>query len=230
MDTNNGVLMNPSKIYNKEYFQSKKVLNGKYYDYNEFNSSIEKHYWHFALKKALQHKSSGKALDIGCASAHLTAALPKSFEKYGCDISDYAIKTAKRLHPEIKVKKADISKKKPFKEKFDLILAFDVLEHVLDLRTTLKNIHGMLEEDGVFVAGVPVSSNAHFLLSGLGISFLNADSHITQTKTKTWKEIIFPEFFELIESTPITLNSQYLYPFELNHLFILKKRNNTLMP
>ncbi len=213
--------MSLSRIYNKEYFHSKKMLNGKYYDYNEFSSGIEKHYWYFAIKKALQYKSGGKALDVGCAFGHFTAALPESFEKHGCDVSDYAIKTAKQCYPKIRFKKADISRKKPFNKKFDLILAFDVLEHVLDLKSALKNIHGMLKEDGVFIAGVPVSSRAHFLLAGIGVSLLNADTHITQTKSKTWKEIIFPEFFKVIESTPVTLNGYYLFPFELAHLFVL---------
>ncbi len=191
--------MSLSRIYNKEYFHSKKMLNGKYYDYNEFSSGIEKHYWYFAIKKALQYKSGGKALDVGCAFGHFTAALPESFEKHGCDVSDYAIKTAKQCYPKIRFKKADISRKK----------------------SALKNIHGMLKEDGVFIAGVPVSSRAHFLLAGIGVSLLNADTHITQTKSKTWKEIIFPEFFKVIESTPVTLNGYYLFPFELAHLFVL---------
>ncbi len=219
-------MKNLQKVYNKKYYYANKQFSGKYINYDLFESKIEKHYWHFAIKEALKYKNKGTILDIGCAVGHMLNCFPDSFKKFGCDISNFAITRAIKKYPNIKFKQNDISKTKPFKQKFDLIIALDVLEHVLDLESTLKNISLMLKDDGVLIIGVPVTSRAHYLLSVFEISLINAESHISQTKTKTWKNIILPVYFDIIYDKPITALGYYVLPFELAHLFIVQKNKN----
>jgi len=213
-----------NKIYNKEYFFSGKEWDDGYKDYNKF-ADPKKHPWSFMVPRILKRKQGGKILDIGCALGHFLSFMPDSFEKYGTDVSEFAVETVSSSFPNIKAAPADISAKKPFKQKFDVITAFDVLEHTLDLRSALRNIHAMLKDDGVLIVAVPVASRIHHLFAALGKSFLTTmDSHLTLTTAKAWREIIFPEHFEIVEEFPITWGGTYIPKVDLFQIFILKKK------
>ncbi|MDP6670370.1 MAG: class I SAM-dependent methyltransferase [archaeon] len=211
-------------IYNKDYFFSGKAWDDGYADYNSY-SSPKKHPWFFMVEKILEHKKGGKALDIGCALGHFLSFLPDSFEKYGTDVSDFAVETVKKTLKNVKAVPGDISAEKPFNEKFDLITAFDVLEHTLNLRSALQNINSMLKDDGLLVVAVPIASRIHHLFAALGKSFLTTmDSHLTLTTAKAWREIILPEQFEVVEEFPTTWGETRIPFVDLFHVFLLKKK------
>ena len=72
--------------------------------------------------------------DVGCGVGHKTLTLKKAFPKAkvsGFDFSDSAIRAAKKAYgPEgISYSRADITQK-GYRKKYDLIGAFDVLEHI----------------------------------------------------------------------------------------------------
>ncbi|MDP2973838.1 MAG: class I SAM-dependent methyltransferase, partial [Candidatus Diapherotrites archaeon] len=112
----------------------------------------------------IDEKQDGTILDIGCALGYFLSFFPEGFEKHGADISEFAVETAKKNFPAAEFTVNDISAARPFKKQFDVITAFDVLEHVLNLRSALRNIHSMLKDDGVLVVAVPVASRMHHLL------------------------------------------------------------------
>jgi len=100
-----------------------------------------------------------------------------------------------------------------------------VLEHTLNLRSALANIHSMLKDDGLLVVAVPVASRIHHLFAALGKSFLTTmDSHLTLTTAKAWREIILPEHFEVIEEFPTTWGGTHIPKVDLFHVFLLKKK------
>ncbi|MAG22086.1 MAG: hypothetical protein CL943_02155 [Candidatus Diapherotrites archaeon] len=212
------------KIYNKDYFFSGVEWSDGYADYNNY-SERTKHPWSFMVERIISQKQSGKILDIGCALGHFLSFFPKNFEKYGTDISEFAVDHAGQNLPSIRFAQGDISVEKPFKERFDIITAFDVLEHTLNLRSALKNISDMLKDDGLFVVAVPVASRIHHLFAALGKSFLTTmDSHLTLTTAKAWREIIFPEYFEMVEEFPTTWGGTHLPKVDLFQIFMLKKK------
>ncbi|MCB1256363.1 MAG: class I SAM-dependent methyltransferase [Microthrixaceae bacterium] len=75
----------------------------------------------------------GRSLEIGCATGEAVGALlSRGWDAYGIDVSEYAVRAGKRLIGEDRLAVglspgiAD--------HKFDLLLAFHVLEHVPDIR------------------------------------------------------------------------------------------------
>lgn len=103
---------------------------------------------------------SVKILEVGCNYGSLIHNLYKSGYKnvYGIDINKNSINQGKRSYKEIKkrIKQYD-GKKLPFKdESFDVILMFDVIEHVPNIKSFLKNeVYRVLRKKGNFIFQTP---------------------------------------------------------------------------
>jgi len=64
---------------------------------------------------------TGKVLDIGCAYVLMLKRFPASFEKFGIDVSDYAIHIAKTRFPSMTFRVSNSEDVLPFPEE-----AFDI--------------------------------------------------------------------------------------------------------
>jgi 2-polyprenyl-3-methyl-5-hydroxy-6-metoxy-1,4-benzoquinol methylase len=105
------------------------------------------------LKPYLENINQGKVLDVGCAFGFMLERFPNSFEKFGIDISEYAVAEAKKRVPNASFQVAGTEDPLPFSENsFDVITCNDVLEHVESPRTALKNIHKALKSNGIFIS------------------------------------------------------------------------------
>lgn len=128
-------------------------------------AEMEKSYWwHIGKRhmvKALVKKYFGERkdlniLEIGCGTGGLTQELTQFGKVTGFDISSDAVaycksKGLKNIFVQ-DIISLDVSK---FEEKFDLILALDVLEHIQEDVIAMQKIHTMLKEDGLFFINVP---------------------------------------------------------------------------
>jgi len=96
-------------------------------------------------------------LDIGCWSGHLMSQIGKRCKNvYGMDIDEEKIKPSpEKLKKKIKL--GDVTKKIPFKNKFDWIIFGEVLEHVSDDEKALKNISDSLKKGGRLILTTPRS-------------------------------------------------------------------------
>lgn len=97
-----------------------------------------------------------KVLEIGCSIGGVASLLSeRGFEVYASDISKYAIAKAKKLSPGINFSVFDVQKKIPLKGKFDLIIAFEVVEHLEKPDLAIKNMFSSLKEGGFLVFSSP---------------------------------------------------------------------------
>lgn len=90
-------------------------------------------------------------MDVGCGSGRFMSLLGKSVKYYhGLDISSEALKIAGTMFEEknTRIEKGDVTKL-PFKNNtFDKVICIDVLEHIVDDITVLKEIRRILKSDG----------------------------------------------------------------------------------
>ena len=131
-----------------------KQINKKYYEgywndnmVNYLRQSAGGRWFDHLLKLTFKHIEPNKIhaiADIGCGVGNKTAFMAEHFNKakvYGYDFSKPGISAAKRNHRQKNVLFAteDITKK-DYNKKYDLITAFDVLEHIEDWKALTSQL------------------------------------------------------------------------------------------
>jgi 2-polyprenyl-3-methyl-5-hydroxy-6-metoxy-1,4-benzoquinol methylase len=102
-------------------------------------------------------KRQGKILSIGVGDFGEASELRKAgFDVTICDISPLAVETAKQQG--YKAFEFDITKNVP-NEKYDIVFALEILEHVINPLAAVKNLKGFLNDNGRMVISLPNEFN-----------------------------------------------------------------------
>ena len=146
--------MDYKKVYTEDYFSGKTSFFWRF-GYGRFASF----YFNNMFKPVAKHIKkikTGKVLDVGCAYGFMLQRFPDSFQKFGIDVSEYAIDKAKKRLPLAVYNIGSAENKLPFKENFfDIILFNDVVEHLENPKVALENISGVLKKGGILYITTP---------------------------------------------------------------------------
>jgi SAM-dependent methyltransferase len=106
--------------------------------------------------------TGSRLLDVGCSSGFfIEIALQHGFDAYGIEISKNAIALAKEKI-RARITNGDVNLLPERGEKgFDIIVAFDIIEHTQDPLKFLKNMREILSPKGWLVLATP--DTGHFL-------------------------------------------------------------------
>jgi 2-polyprenyl-3-methyl-5-hydroxy-6-metoxy-1,4-benzoquinol methylase len=138
-----------NRLYEKEYFEGSGDLG--YKEYSEI--PITNFYWQNAFIQLIDEIKGKRILDIGCGTGKLMELLMKNgAEVEGIEISRFAADVA--LSKGLKVVAKD-TLLLDSESAYDIITAFDVIEHVPDVKAFLKKVRTLLKDEGVFVFLTP---------------------------------------------------------------------------
>lgn len=138
-----------------------------------------------------------KVLEIGCAIGGAASILSeRGFDVYATDVSRYAIIRAKKLTPQVKFSQVDIEKKIPFKFKFDIILSFEVIEHLKDPLKAVTKMQKSVKEGGVVICSTPPLEHP---------GSFDDPTHISVKNAKQWKKLFKQAGFKKVEVKHVTL-------------------------
>lgn len=143
--------------------------------------------------------SFNDALDVGCADgsflAHATAAFPQA-RFSGTDVSEYALERARQRLPKVTFQHST-AERLPFESAaFDLVTAFDVLEHLPSLEAGVSELHRLARPGGVVIVTVPVYDGP----LGWLVHLLDKDpTHLHKQARAWWLEGPLRNRFELLD-------------------------------
>jgi len=112
-------------------------------------------------------KNANKIADLGCANGELLSLLHTEFRKpkenlYGFDVSKKFIAEARKSFSHIY--HWDFNYKKEWPQKFDVIFALDVIEHLENSQNFLKNIVSLMKKNSLLVLSTPnINSLSRFI-------------------------------------------------------------------
>ena len=144
------------------------------YDKNYFETSFYKEAKNSQrnqnrLKEILRHKTNGKLLEIGCGKGEFLKLAIEHFDVEGMDVSEYALNSLRKFLGkkaiEGNIENADL---KP--GNYDVIVVFNLLEHLKDPRKVIKKLHKGLKKGGIVIGSVP---NKFGLIGNMATSAMN---------------------------------------------------------
>jgi SAM-dependent methyltransferase len=155
------------------------------------------------LVDALQPEGNGKrVLDVGCASGYLAGMLAqRGYEVVGVErpggYGDH--------FPEgVVLVEADLDRGlPPLEGKFSYVICGDILEHLRDPGSLLRQIARVLEPDGLLIASLPNSGNLYFRLVVLSGRFpqepkgLFDRTHLHFYMWQGWRDLFIDAGFQI---------------------------------
>lgn len=113
------------------------------------------------IEREISHSLKNlRLLDVGCAlGAMLEEAQKRGLRACGVDISADAVDFCQKRGLKVALGSLGSSKTAPLGQKFDIITAFEVIEHEHDPISMLRNMSGMLSRDGLVVISTPNFDN-----------------------------------------------------------------------
>jgi SAM-dependent methyltransferase len=122
----------------------------------ELENSTERLIHKYAIEQDI------KILDVGVGLGRLLERFPY-MSRFGVDISRGYLRHAKAKGIEVCLSRIEDM---PYKKKyFDIVLATDVLEHVIDLNIAVREILGIVKEGGFIVVRVPYKEDLAYYLT-----------------------------------------------------------------
>ncbi len=104
----------------------------------------------------VMHGQGRSVLEIGCSIGGVSTILhDRGFAVTATDISKMAIAGAKKLSPEIDYRILDVQKPIALKKKFDLVFAFEVVEHLKYPEKAIGYMRDVLKPNGTLVISTP---------------------------------------------------------------------------
>lgn len=116
------------------------------------------------IRKIHDHVDGGRLLDVGCSCGYfIDVALEESFDAYGIEFSPFAIEAASEAtRPRIFHGDVNLLQSTPHSS-YDIVTAFDIIEHTSDPLQFLTRLRGVLKKGGLLVITTP--DTGHFLRS-----------------------------------------------------------------
>jgi len=189
--------------FEEEYFKNYKEQSFKY------------GFWSKYIKKRIQKED--KILEIGCSYGFLFKYLKEYKNKIGTDISVHAIEKAKKINPNDKFKIMDAEKLNFEERTFNLILAFDILEHLNNPENCIKEVARVLKKGGVLILTTPNPDSYSKKIKKENWFAYKDPTHISINSSKFWCNLLVKNDFSIEKNTTIDL---FDFPY-INKVFIL---------
>jgi len=148
------------KQYDSEHYRSSIIPKNNYILRREIDADIRK------ISFLERFKKKGRLLDVGCAQGFfIYIARMKGFKVYGVETSKRTSSFAKNTL-KLDVFNMSFEKAKLKENYFDVITAFNLIEHLENPLGFLKKCYSLLKKHGILVIATPSLDSLHFKILG----------------------------------------------------------------
>ena len=140
-------------LYSENYYRAWGIQGE---EENEITKEMKIATFQLRLNLIRQFVSSGKVLDVGCATGYfLEIAKTNNFEPHGVEFSEYSAAIAKKKFGDTNVFLGTLEQCNFENKSFDVIAMSDLIEHVRIPKQTLSKANELLKENGVIMIMTP---------------------------------------------------------------------------
>ena len=153
-----------------------------YPNYERQNPPRKMAFYRSLVESVAPQSSTPRILDVGCAFGRFLSFVNPSWQRYGLDVSNFAIEKARTAVSGASFRVSS-GTEIPFDGPFDIITAFDVIEHIPSLDDVATMVKRKLTPGGHFVFVVPVYDGP----TGPIIRLLDKDTtHVHKDSREFW--------------------------------------------
>ena len=199
--------VNLAEYYSREYYEAEGSDNKErrgYPSYMQLQESLEDSFRQ-KLQVVRRYMPSGRLLDAGAAYGTFLKVANEYYSGFGLEVSEYAAAVAREIL-QVDVKTGSIEKA-PFPDAhFDVIVMWDIIEHLRNPVRALQEVHRMLKPGGICLVSTDDVTNwlvrllgtawwglapplhlCHFSRKGMEIAFYRAGRFDKVRVERDWR-------------------------------------------
>jgi SAM-dependent methyltransferase len=183
--------------YDQEYFRT---LYGRVPRQTRFDRARDDRVVRLVRRHAPARRPGSALLDIGCGYGYLLRRFAGRYRLVGIDVSVHAAGVARMSHPGVTVVTADVQRPLPFRVRFDVILAVNVLEHLEDPAAGAGSIHQALAPGGISVVHLP-TINGPVSRAIYRLAYARDPTHVYRPSGDEARRLFEASGFETLEAS-----------------------------
>lgn len=153
-----------------------------------------------------KYVKTGRLLDYGCGTGHFLSK-SKDFANFGYDQDEKARQSAKEISKAQILPTTDAIKKE---DSFNVITAWHVLEHVHDLKETMKLLKKKLAPSGYIFIALPNLASNDSKIYGSDWAAYDVPRHLYHFTQSSFVGLLKSLKLHLIEVLPMTFDAYYV--------------------
>lgn len=185
----------PTLVQQKQFYE-KKHQEGTYHvclseKGERLKRLLSEYRWKYYVSPYLTIPA-GRLLEIGCSAGYfLEVANSNGWETFGVEISTEAAREAQKIFGDNIVVGDFLELEKVYEDAFfDLVIMFDLIEHVQNPAAMLREVSRILRPKGLIVITTPNIDSIHAKLMGKYWSYLIPEEHLFYFRPHTIQRLL----------------------------------------
>lgn len=199
----------------------------KNYGINNYLSPLTIKRYNELLDQLEPYRKTNKILDIGCGIGYfLEEAKKRNWEVYGTELSEKSVEVC--IQKGINVKEGVLNPVNYELEMFDVIMSFEVIEHINNPTSELKNMYSILRKGGlVYITTPNFNSLLRYRLKA-AYNIITYPEHLTYFTPKTLIKVFSDSGFKKlqIKTTGVSLTRLRISQGKSNQKIISAKSDD----
>ncbi len=152
---------------------------------------------------------TASVLEVGCGLGYFSQVVSRKFRYIGTDIAWFPLHTSRSRNEPADLIQCDAARLTFRQESFDVVFAFDLLEHIPQPRLAISEMYRVLRKNGRLIATTPnIRSLGNRIKAGSKVltpSMYTDKTHVSLLSPEEWSGLFLDAGFEIARAGADTL-------------------------